>query len=66
MRRLNASKTGSLPRSIPRTVLCHQDYGKGNALLTDEGVMVIDLDNVSFDLPARDLRKDHWENSAEQ
>lgn len=38
-------------------VLCHQDYGKGNALLTGEGVVVIDLDGVTFDLPSRDLRK---------
>lgn len=38
-------------------VLCHQDYGKGNALLTSEGVVVIDLDGVTFDLPSRDLRK---------
>ncbi|NLE24317.1 MAG: CotS family spore coat protein [Clostridiaceae bacterium] len=38
-------------------VLCHQDYGKGNALLTNEGVVVIDLDGVTFDLPSRDLRK---------
>jgi spore coat protein I len=38
-------------------VLCHQDYGKGNALLTAEGVYVIDLDGVTFDLPSRDLRK---------
>ncbi len=38
-------------------VLCHQDYGKGNALLTPEGVCVLDLDGVTFELPARDLRK---------
>jgi spore coat protein I len=38
-------------------VLCHQDYGKGNAVLTDDGVYVIDLDGVTFDHPARDLRK---------
>jgi spore coat protein I len=38
-------------------VLCHQDYGTGNALLTSEGVVVIDLDGVTFDLPSRDLRK---------
>ncbi len=38
-------------------VLCHQDYGKGNALLASEGVVVIDLDGVTFDLPSRDLRK---------
>jgi len=46
-----ALETSSVP------VLCHQDYGKGNALLTDEGVIVIDLDSVTFDLPSRDLRK---------
>jgi spore coat protein I len=38
-------------------VLCHQDFGKGNAILTDKGIIVLDLDGVSFDLPARDLRK---------
>ncbi|MCX7745963.1 MAG: CotS family spore coat protein [Clostridia bacterium] len=38
-------------------VLCHQDYGKGNAILTDQGVFVLDLDGVTYDLPARDLRK---------
>lgn len=37
--------------------LCHQDYGEGNALLTDKGVYVIDLDGVTYDLPVRDLRK---------
>ncbi|NMA25250.1 MAG: phosphotransferase [Clostridiales bacterium] len=58
MRRLDTSKYRELTAehsSVP--VLCHQDYGKGNALLTDEGVMVIDLDNVTLDLPSRDLRK---------
>lgn len=38
-------------------VLCHQDFGKGNAILTGKGVFVLDLDGVTFDLPARDLRK---------
>ncbi|MHB9096008.1 MAG: CotS family spore coat protein [Eubacteriales bacterium] len=37
--------------------LCHQDYGDGNALWTAEGICVLDLDGVTFDLPARDLRK---------
>jgi spore coat protein I len=41
----------------PTVVLCHQDYGKGNALLTSEGVYVLDLDGVTFELIARDLRK---------
>ena len=38
-------------------VLCHQDFGKGNALSTETGVFVLDLDGVTYDLPARDLRK---------
>lgn len=45
----------SMESGIP--VLCHQDFGKGNAILTDKGVIVLDLDGVTFDLPARDLRK---------
>jgi spore coat protein I len=38
-------------------VLCHQDFGKGNAILTNDGLYVLDLDGVTFDLSARDLRK---------
>ncbi|MCX8130440.1 MAG: CotS family spore coat protein [Clostridia bacterium] len=38
-------------------VLCHQDFGNGNAILTEMGVYVIDLDGITYDLPARDLRK---------
>lgn len=38
-------------------VLCHQDYGKGNAISAAGGIYIIDLDGVTFDLPARDLRK---------
>lgn len=38
-------------------VLCHQDYGKGNALAAGSDIFVLDLDGVTFDLPARDLRK---------
>ncbi|MCX7842809.1 MAG: CotS family spore coat protein [Clostridia bacterium] len=38
-------------------VLCHQDFGKGNALMTEKGVYIIDLDGLTFDLPSRDLRK---------
>jgi spore coat protein I len=37
--------------------LCHQDYGQGNAIMGDGGVWVIDLDDITLDLPARDLRK---------
>lgn len=38
-------------------VLCHQDYGTGNALSSKSGVLIIDLDGVTLDLPSRDLRK---------
>ncbi|OGO77172.1 MAG: spore coat protein [Clostridiales bacterium GWB2_37_7] len=38
-------------------VLCHQDFGKGNAISTQEGVIVLDLDSVTYDFSARDLRK---------
>lgn len=38
-------------------VLCHQDYGKGNAIAAGSDIYVLDLDGVTFDLPARDLRK---------
>ena len=37
--------------------MCHQDYGKGNALYTDQGVYVLDLDNLTYDIPIRDIRK---------
>ncbi len=37
--------------------LCHQDYGKGNALLMGQDVYVLDLDGATYDLAARDLRK---------
>ena len=40
-----------------KSSLCHQDYGSGNAILSDKGVYVIDLDGVTYDLSARDLRK---------
>lgn len=42
---------------IEESSLCHQDYGTGNALVSDNGVYVIDLDGVTYDLPLRDLRK---------
>ena len=37
--------------------LCHQDFGTGNVMLSKETGVVIDLDSVTYDLPARDLRK---------
>ncbi len=41
----------------PSVVLCHQDFGRGNVLSAAEGTYVLDLDGVTYDLPARDLRK---------
>lgn len=41
----------------PSIVLCHQDFGKGNVLAAFDGMYVLDLDGVTFDLPSRDLRK---------
>jgi spore coat protein I len=38
-------------------VLCHQDFGKGNAISTPGGLIVLDLDSVTYDFSARDLRK---------
>ncbi len=55
---INKSSYGSLTDlGSPSIVLCHQDYGRGNALMADNGIYVLDLDGVTYDLPARDLRK---------
>lgn len=37
--------------------LVHQDYGWSNAQMGENGMWVIDLDGVAFDLSIRDLRK---------
>lgn len=56
--RLGRSKYGQLTgESSSSIVLCHQDYGKGNAIAAGSDIYVLDLDGVTFDLPARDLRK---------
>ncbi|MDF2592900.1 MAG: cotI [Clostridia bacterium] len=49
-------KNLSIPESDLK-VLCHQDFGKGNAISTPEGVIVLDLDSVTYDFSVRDLRK---------
>lgn len=55
---LNASDYARLTeQGSDRVVLCHQDYGKGNALAVGSSVYILDLDGVTYDLPARDLRK---------
>jgi spore coat protein I len=58
IRYLESSNYGSLSSPDSQAVvLCHQDYGKGNALLTPGGVWILDMDGVTFELAARDLRK---------
>lgn len=37
--------------------LCHQDFAAGNLLINSKGLFVLDLDGISFDIPARDIRK---------
>ncbi|WEG13568.1 CotS family spore coat protein [Pullulanibacillus sp. KACC 23026] len=37
--------------------LVHQDYGWSNGQMGAEGMWIIDLDGVSYDIPIRDLRK---------
>ncbi|MFG6150591.1 CotS family spore coat protein [Halobacillus sp. B23F22_1] len=37
--------------------LVHQDYGWSNAQMADDGMWIIDLDGVSYDITIRDLRK---------
>ena len=56
--RLEASKYSKLTEEGSKSiVLCHQDFGRGNVLAASDGIYVLDLDGVTFDLPARDLRK---------
>ncbi|MFC7322499.1 CotS family spore coat protein [Halobacillus campisalis] len=37
--------------------LVHQDYGWSNAQMAEDGVWIIDLDGVAYDITIRDLRK---------
>ena len=39
------------------TNLCHQDFAAGNLGLVDGKLFIYDLDSLTIDLPARDLRK---------
>jgi spore coat protein I len=52
-----SSPYSALTANTESQVLCHQDYGTGNALLGVNGVIILDLDGVTLDLPIRDLRK---------
>lgn len=37
--------------------LCHQDFAAGNLILNSSGLFVLDTDSITFDIPARDIRK---------
>lgn len=37
--------------------LCHQDFAAANLIKTKQGLVIIDMDSLTFDLPARDIRK---------
>lgn len=37
--------------------LCHQDFAAANLIKTNKGMAIIDMDSLTFDLPARDIRK---------
>ncbi|RYL93359.1 CotS family spore coat protein [Sporolactobacillus sp. THM19-2] len=54
---LDSGYTEWVTESLENPRLCHQDYGTGNTLLSDQETWIIDLDTTTFDLPIRDLRK---------
>ncbi len=51
------SYESSVLRVAQQGNLCHQDFAAGNLSLTAAGIHVFDLDSVTVDLEARDLRK---------
>ncbi len=53
----NSSYSQLTNKELHESTMCHQDYGSGNAIGTIDFVYIIDLDGVTYDLPARDLRK---------
>lgn len=59
LERLQRSSYYSWTEAVRRTGgLCHQDFAAGNLLLDASGELaVLDLDSISVEIPARDLRK---------
>ncbi|WP_173917910.1 CotS family spore coat protein [Halobacillus sp. Marseille-Q1614] len=53
----NSSYDNIIARGTEEVGLVHQDYGWSNAQMADDGVWIIDLDGVSYDITIRDLRK---------
>ncbi|WP_026582183.1 CotS family spore coat protein [Bacillus sp. J33] len=58
LERLNQSSYWELAkRGNEHWGLVHQDYGWSNGQMGADGMWIIDLDGVAYDLPIRDLRK---------
>ncbi|NPV70328.1 MAG: CotS family spore coat protein [Firmicutes bacterium] len=49
--------TGWVREFEKRPGICHQDYGEGNCIDRGGDIYILDLDGVTFDIPARDIRK---------
>lgn len=57
-RRLEASQYSNLVKhGNDYWGLVHQDYGWSNGQMGKDGMWIIDLDGVAYDIPIRDLRK---------
>lgn len=55
---LAASPYAAMVQRIwPGNTLIHQDFGPSNMIMTDNGPYLLDLDTVTFEFPARNLRK---------
>ena len=52
-----SSYKGLVSKNPGSIVLCPGNFGKGNAVLTNDGVFIIDLDDSTFNFPMQDLRK---------
>ncbi|MGE5398028.1 MAG: CotS family spore coat protein [Chitinophagales bacterium] len=46
-----------ISKEMDHRILVHQDFAPGNVIQTNQGLYVMDLDSVAFDLPYRDIRK---------
>ncbi|MET3504572.1 CotS family spore coat protein [Halalkalibacter oceani] len=53
----NSAYSTLIERNDHEWGLVHQDYGWSNGQMGPDGMWIIDLDGVAYDLPIRDLRK---------
>lgn len=55
---LNSDEYRNWVAKIRKTgCICHHDFAAGNLLINSKGLYIFDLDDLSFDLPAKDIRK---------